>query len=63
MRTLTPLLLSLGLLACATVRPSQAPAVQPAAAPPTFIEDDYGRALALARERNLPLFADAWAPW
>lgn len=28
-----------------------------------FIEDDYGRALAEARARNLPLFIEAWAPW
>jgi hypothetical protein len=28
-----------------------------------FIEDDYPKALALARERSLPLFVDAWAPW
>lgn len=28
-----------------------------------FIRDDYDRALALARERKLPLFVDAWAPW
>ncbi|MBK7857337.1 MAG: thioredoxin family protein [Archangiaceae bacterium] len=29
----------------------------------TFIEDDYPAALKLARERNVPLFVDAWAPW
>jgi hypothetical protein len=28
-----------------------------------FIEDDYPRALAEARSRNLPLFIEAWAPW
>jgi tetratricopeptide (TPR) repeat protein len=28
-----------------------------------FIEDDYARALDLARAKNLPLFVDAWAPW
>jgi hypothetical protein len=28
-----------------------------------FIEDDYPRALADARARQLPLFVDAWAPW
>jgi hypothetical protein len=36
------------------------------AAPPpaaTVIEDDWLRALALARARDLPLFVDAWAPW
>jgi hypothetical protein len=28
-----------------------------------FIEDDYGRALAQAKAKKLPIFADAWAPW
>jgi hypothetical protein len=28
-----------------------------------FIEDDYPRALAAAKARQLPLFVDAWAPW
>jgi hypothetical protein len=28
-----------------------------------FIADDYGRALAQAREQRLPLFIEAWAPW
>jgi hypothetical protein len=28
-----------------------------------FIEDDYGKGLAEARARNLPLFIEVWAPW
>ena len=28
-----------------------------------FIEDDYGRALAEARARDVPIFVEAWAPW
>ena len=28
-----------------------------------FIEDDYGRALAEAKSKKLPLFIEAWAPW
>jgi hypothetical protein len=28
-----------------------------------FIEDDYPKALALARARKLPLFIESWAPW
>lgn len=28
-----------------------------------FIEDDYTRALAEARSRELPLFVESWAPW
>jgi hypothetical protein len=28
-----------------------------------FIEDDYGKALAEAKAKKLPLFIEAWAPW
>lgn len=28
-----------------------------------WIEDDYPKALAQARARNLPMFVDNWAPW
>lgn len=28
-----------------------------------FIEDDYPRALEVARQRKLPIFIEAWAPW
>jgi hypothetical protein len=28
-----------------------------------FIENDYARALARAKAKNLPIFVDAWAPW
>lgn len=40
-------------------------AARPAAWHPAvpFLEDDYTRAVALARERKLPLFIDGWAPW
>jgi predicted negative regulator of RcsB-dependent stress response len=34
---------------------------EPAAVP--FFEDDYGKALAEAKAKGLPLFVDAWAPW
>ncbi|HYG66328.1 MAG TPA: hypothetical protein VD838_01665 [Anaeromyxobacteraceae bacterium] len=39
-----------------------------AAAPATAadhgrIEDDYGRAVAEAKARNVPLVVDVWAPW
>jgi hypothetical protein len=27
------------------------------------IEDDYPRALALARARGVPILVDVWAPW
>ena len=32
-------------------------------APLPFIENDYPRALAQAKQRHVPLFVDAWAPW
>jgi len=28
-----------------------------------FIEDDYSKAVARARAKNIPIFAEAWAPW
>jgi hypothetical protein len=28
-----------------------------------FLEDDYGKALAEARARKVPIFIEAWAPW
>ena len=28
-----------------------------------FIKDDYAGALALAQEKDIPIFVDAWAPW
>ncbi len=28
-----------------------------------FIDNDYGKALKMARTKNVPLFVDAWAPW
>jgi len=28
-----------------------------------FIEDNYAKARAEAKQRKLPLFVDVWAPW
>jgi hypothetical protein len=28
-----------------------------------FIDNDYSKALAQAKAKNVPIFADAWAPW
>jgi len=28
-----------------------------------FINDDFQKALDQAKQRNLPLFVDVWAPW
>lgn len=27
------------------------------------VEDDYPRALALAKQRSVPILVDVWAPW
>lgn len=35
----------------------------PAAGSLPFVVDDYARALADARARNVPLVVDVWAPW
>jgi hypothetical protein len=28
-----------------------------------FVEDDYAKAVARAKAKNLPIFVEAWAPW
>jgi hypothetical protein len=28
-----------------------------------FIDNDYAKALAKAKKKNVPIFVDAWAPW
>jgi len=50
-----------GILLAATLVALSVPAPGRGALP--FIEEDYGRALAQARSRGLPLFVEAWAPW
>ncbi|HSD71191.1 MAG TPA: hypothetical protein VLE54_00290 [Thermoanaerobaculia bacterium] len=40
---------------------SAAPGASRAALP--WVEDDYSRALAQARSKNVPIFVEAWAPW
>ena len=47
--------------ACATSPSRAGHASQRAAL--AFVEDDYPKALALAKERGVPLFVDTWAPW
>jgi len=29
----------------------------------TFVEDDYTKATAQAKAKNVPIFVEAWAPW
>jgi len=54
------LLLAAAGLGCGS-RPGGSPAGGVAALP--FIENDFPQAVALAREKNLPLFVEVWAPW
>ncbi|MBV9073979.1 MAG: hypothetical protein JOZ10_10130 [Acidobacteria bacterium] len=28
-----------------------------------FLQDDYSKALAQARQRHQPIFVECWAPW
>lgn len=28
-----------------------------------FIENDYAKAVARAKAKNVPIFVEAWAPW
>ena len=52
-------LVSVG-LGCAP-KPGGNPASRVIALP--FIENDFPQALAKARDANLPLFVEVWAPW
>jgi tetratricopeptide (TPR) repeat protein len=52
------------LFALAAAALAQAPAAKTPAPPVLpFIDDDYQKALAEAKARNIPIFAEAWAPW
>jgi len=44
-----------------TPKPAGVPAGGTRALP--FIENDFPQALAKARDANLPLFVEVWAPW
>ena len=73
MRTLHLLALGVafGVLTCTAAASTTATATKAASAKSAsawkpvvpFIEDDFGRALALAKERKLPVFIEGWAPW
>jgi len=65
-------LFTVALLATTTPAPPAHTAAAKSAKPATasawhpvvpFIEDDFGRALALAKSRKLPVFIEGWAPW
>jgi hypothetical protein len=58
MRPITPLLLAAALAGPMAVGAATAPT-----APLPWIEDDYGKAVAEAKARHVPIFLEAWAPW
>jgi len=43
----------LALLACTVAATTRLP----------FTNDDYNKALSVAKQRKLPLFVEVWAPW
>ena len=51
-----PWMLFVASAALAANAPAPAPALP-------FIEDDYEKALSLARQKKVPIFVEAWAPW
>jgi ABC-type sugar transport system substrate-binding protein len=54
------LLLSSAALACAS-KPAASPVRSAITLP--FIENDFAQAMAKARDANLPVFVEVWAPW
>ncbi|HNX19960.1 MAG TPA: hypothetical protein PKG80_06775 [Acidobacteriota bacterium] len=58
------------LVACAPREEATSPRARRAAAEAAayaaalpFIENDYARALAAAKAKDLPIFVDIWVPW
>jgi hypothetical protein len=47
---------SAAVLAAGASSPAPAPVLP-------FIEDDYEKALSLAKQKKVPIFVEAWAPW
>ncbi len=59
MRLALPVVLAL-MLATPPAQPKPAGTAAPVL---PWIQDDYPRAVALAKARRLPIFVEAWAPW
>jgi hypothetical protein len=62
-RILVLLLGSLLAVPAAHAAPVSRPAVAAPPSPLPWIQDDYPRAVALAKARKVPIFVEAWAPW
>ena len=50
-----------GRVTTATAAPAAAAPARPMVLP--WIEDDWTRAVAQAKQRKLPIFVESWAPW
>jgi len=64
LRPLRALTLACGLVAALPAIAGALPTTAPA--PKTvlpWIEDDWSKAVATAKERKLPIFVESWAPW
>lgn len=60
----SPFRFALAAVALLAVHCASSPRARDAHAPAiSFLEDDYAGAIASARERGLPVFIEAWAPW
>ena len=56
--------LSVRLVAMAMVASALGAGTPPPASPVLpFIDDDYDKALTLAKQKRVPIFVEAWAPW
>ena len=53
MKTRALSILLLALLTCSVAATTRLP----------FTNDDYNKALSVAKQRKLPLFVEVWAPW
>ena len=58
----TPTIAAAGLALATLFSHAPARANTPSLALP-FIDDDYPRAVALAKQRKVPIFVESWAPW
>ena len=62
---MTPLVVMVAALAAAPLAATPSKETPPAASKKVlpFIEDDWDKALAEAKAKNVPIFIEAWAPW
>ena len=54
---------AVGALIVASLAHAAAARATPTSLALPFIDDDYPRAVALAKQRQIPIFVESWAPW